>query len=63
MALRSRRLLSEFKKDWFEGINISNNAIIENYNDILNNLEQNINIETIKIVLLNQTYNKIIPIN
>ena len=57
-----RRLLSEFKNDWSEGVNKKNYAIIESINDIHNKLENNISPKIINIYIILESYNKIIPV-
>ena len=57
-----KRLLGEFKRDWSEGINKENNAILDNYDQLFLELENRIIPKEINIFLINDVYDKIVNI-
>ena len=56
----SRRLLGELRKDWSEGINTSNDAVIANIDNVYLSLQNKTFQNEIEIYLINFTYNKTI---
>ena len=58
------RLLSELKKEWINGINKSNIAVIDNYEEIYNNLlYSHLFVDELFIYLLSSEYSKTILIS
>jgi len=58
--MSTRRLLGEFKRDWENGINENNSAIIDNYDHIFSDFRNNIMVDKINIFILNENYDKTI---
>ena len=56
----TRRLLGEFRRDWENGINENNSAIIDNYDHIFADFRNNIMVNEINIFILNENYDKTI---
>ena len=59
MNCSKKRILAEFKRDWAEGINSENSAIIDNHYEIFNNLQNYGELpDEINIFLISFEYNK-----
>ena len=56
--MMNRRILSELRKDWPEGISRDNLAIIDNHYQIYHDLENKILPNELNIYIINETYNK-----
>ena len=54
----SRRILGELRKEWSEGINSDNNAVIDNINNIYLSLQNKTFQNKLDIFLINYTYDK-----